>query len=153
MTTSTIVEQIRTLANAYAIEKRHEYIGTEHLLVALLRTNDPATLRILAARNIDPAAIIEAVGKLIVEGPDTVSESRKPITPRTKATLQHAEEERQHTGGDAEGVHFLLALLREHESVAAQVLRKSGLTLDLVRIMLATESEKSDAVTAPAPEA
>ncbi len=131
---SDVVQKALELANAYALKKKHDYVGTEHMLIGLIETADPATLDLLTACQLDPATIITEVEKLVMEGPDDVVAGKKPNTPRGRKTLEYAAEEARNWRCDSvEGPHLLLALLREDEGVAAQVLMNLGLMLDPTR--------------------
>ena len=112
----------------------HEYIGTEHILLGLVREGSGVAANVLKNLNIDLRKIRLEVEKLIQSGRDPVMEDRLPQTPRAKKVIEYAMEESRDLGHNYVGTeHILLGLLREQEGVAAQILMNLGLRLDEVR--------------------
>jgi uncharacterized protein (TIGR03067 family) len=139
------------LANQEAQRFNHEYIGTEHLLLGLLREGTGVAVKILKDLDIDLRKVRVEVAKIVQSGPDRVTMGKLPQTPRAKKVIEYAIEEARifnHNYVDTE--HLLLGLLRESDGVAGQVLRNLGLKLEDVREeMLALHSPGSPA---PKPE-
>ena len=123
--------KVMQLANEEAQRLKHEYIGTEHLLLGLLDCAGAAS--ILNALGMNPQQIRSEIEKLMQHGPDTVTEDRLPQTPRARNVIDNALEEFRRLKHGHVGVeHLLWGLMREQEGVAAQVLMNQGLTLDAV---------------------
>jgi ATP-dependent Clp protease ATP-binding subunit ClpC len=124
------------LANQEARRLNHEYIGTEHILLGLVAVGAGVAANVLKNLDIDLRKIRREVEKIIQHGPggEQVVAGRLPHTPRTKKVIDYAIEEARNLDHNYVGTeHLLLGLLREQESVAAQVLMNLGLKLDLVR--------------------
>jgi hypothetical protein len=106
----------------------HAFVGTEHLVLGVLRTRDPATAAALATVDLDDARamIISTVGR----GGGSTDE-RLPITPRARKVLAMAMEEAAARGHSAPDVaHVLLAVIRERKGVGGQVLDRLAGGLD-----------------------
>ena len=122
------------LANQEAQRFNHEYVGTEHLLLGLIKEGSGVAANVLKNLDIDLRKIRHEVEKLVRSGPDTVTMGRLPQTPRSKKVMEYAMEEARNLSHNYVGTeHLLLGLLREQEGVAAQVLTNLGLKLDEVR--------------------
>lgn len=122
------------IANQEAHRLNHEYIGTEHLLLGLVKGCTKLDSSVLMYLDIDPGKVCLAVENVIDRGPDMVSGSVFPLTPRARRVLDYAIEEARDLGDESvERDHLLLGLLREGEGVAARVLIDSGFDLDVVR--------------------
>jgi ATP-dependent Clp protease ATP-binding subunit ClpA len=114
----------------------HEYIGTEHILLGLIREGDNAAIAALKALGIEPRWVRREVERIFQPGPagDLVETDRRPQTPRAKKVIEYAVEEAQASGEDRVGCgHLLLGLIREGEGVAGQVLANLGATPERVR--------------------
>ncbi len=118
-------------ANQEVQRFNHEYIGTEHILLALIKTGG-GVADVLANLSVDPRRVRLAVKKLMTSGADKATIDKAPLTPCARHAMEYAMEEacrHDYVGAD----HILLGLLREEEGVAAQVLVNLGLTLEAVR--------------------
>jgi ATP-dependent Clp protease ATP-binding subunit ClpA len=121
-------------ANIAAQRFNHEYIGTEHVLLGLLKVNPCTALQILRNLDVDPAKVKLEVEKLLKSGPDLVSLGKLPMTPRAKKVVTFAIEEANVMRAVNVGTeHLLLGLLREAEGVAGTVLMTVGLKVEEVR--------------------
>ncbi len=111
----------------------HGFVGTEHLLLALLGVPEGLGAQVLAAAGITRASVETQVLALIKPG--TGPEGGKlPFTPRAKAAVRSAVEEALRLSHDYVGTeHLLLGLLSDGESVAAKVLSELGATEDVIR--------------------
>lgn len=125
--------QVMQLANQEAQRFNHEYIGTEHVLLGLIKEGSGVAARVLKNLGLDLRQLRVEVEKLIQSGPEPVGR-KLPQTPRAKKVIEYAMEEARHLDHNYVGSeHLLLGLLREDEGVAAQVLTNLGLKLDDVR--------------------
>ncbi len=122
------------LANQEAQRFNHEYIGTEHVLLGLIKEGSGVAANVLKNLDIDLRKIRLEVEKLVQSGPDMVTMGKLPQTPRAKKVIEYSMEEARNLNHNYVGTeHILLGLLREQEGVAAQVLMNLGLKLEDVR--------------------
>jgi ATP-dependent Clp protease ATP-binding subunit ClpC len=122
------------LANQEAQRFNHEYIGTEHILLGLIKEGSGVAANVLKNLEVDLRKIRLEVEKLVQSGPDMVTMGKLPQTPRAKKVIEYSMEEARNLGHNYVGTeHILLGLLREQEGVAAQVLMNLGLKLEEVR--------------------
>jgi ATP-dependent Clp protease ATP-binding subunit ClpC len=126
--------KVMQLANQEAQRFNHEYIGTEHVLLGLIKEGSGVAANVLRNLDIDLRKIRLEVEKLVQSGPDMVTMGKLPQTPRAKKVIEYSMEEARNLGHNYVGTeHILLGLLREQEGVAAQVLMNLGLKLEEVR--------------------
>jgi ATP-dependent Clp protease ATP-binding subunit ClpC len=122
------------LANQEAQRFNHEYIGTEHVLLGLIKEGSGVAANVLKNLDVDLRKIRLEVEKLVQSGPDMVTMGKLPQTPRAKKVIEYSMEEARNLNHNYVGTeHILLGLLREQEGVAAQVLMNLGLKLEEVR--------------------
>jgi ATP-dependent Clp protease ATP-binding subunit ClpC len=122
------------LANQEAQRFNHEYIGTERILLGLVKEGSGVGANVLMNLEVDLRKVRLEVEKLVKSGPDMVTMGKLPQTPRAKKVIEYAIEEARNLNHNYVGTeHLLLGLLREHDGVAAQVLMNLGLKLDEVR--------------------
>jgi ATP-dependent Clp protease ATP-binding subunit ClpC len=124
------------LANQEAQRFNHEYIGTEHILLGLVKEGSGVAANVLKNLDIDLRKIRLEVEKIVQHGPggEQVVMGRLPHTPRAKKVIDYSVEEARNLSHNYVGTeHLLLGLLREQEGVAAQVLMNLGLKLEDVR--------------------
>lgn len=117
-------------ANDEAARLRHQYIGTEHVMLALCAQDaDGSPLRALA---VDPQRASTMIREIIRLGNDApVPGSVRPLTSRTKTALELAAESARRMGESHVGVaHVLVGLMRERMNIAAQILAQQGLTAE-----------------------
>jgi ATP-dependent Clp protease ATP-binding subunit ClpC len=120
-------------AQQEAAQRGHNYIGTEHLLLGILHDADSVAAQALHALNADSDVLREDVDTTIPRG-DATPSGHIPFTPRAKKILELSLRECQALRHDYIGTeHILLALLREGDGVAAQVLTRNGVTYELAR--------------------
>ena len=140
--------KVMQLANQEAHRFNHEYIGTEHLLLGLVKEGSGVAANVLKTLEVDLRKIRLEVEKVVKSGPDMVTIGKLPQTPRAKKVVEYALEEARNLNHNYVGTeHLLLGLLREQEGVAAQVLMNLGLKLDDVRdevLNLLGHNEMSD---------
>ncbi|MFK7961621.1 MAG: ATP-dependent Clp protease ATP-binding subunit [Phycisphaerales bacterium] len=126
--------KVMALANQEAQRFNHEYIGTEHILLGLVKEGSGVGANVLKNLDIDLRKVRLEVEKLVKSGPDMVTMGKLPQTPRAKKVIEYAIEEARSLNHNYVGTeHLLLGLLREQDGVAAQVLMNLGLKLDEVR--------------------
>jgi len=122
------------LANQEAQRFNHEYIGTEHILLGLVKEGSGVGATVLKNLDVDIKKLRLEVEKLVKSGPDMVTMGKLPQTPRAKKVIEYAIEEARALNHNYVGTeHILLGLLRESEGIAAQVLMNLGLKLEDVR--------------------
>lgn len=122
------------LANQEAQRFNHEYVGTEHILLGLIKEGGGVAANVLKNLGLDLRKIRLEVEKQVSSGPDLVTMGRLPQTPRAKKVIEYAMQEARSLNHNYVGTeHILLGLLREYEGVAAQVLMNLNLKLEDVR--------------------
>ena len=126
--------KVMALANQEAQRFNHEYVGTEHILLGLVKEGSGVGANVLKNLSIDLRKVRLEVEKLVKSGPEMVTMGKLPQTPRAKKVLEYAIEEARNLNHNYVGTeHLLLGLLREHDGVAAQVLVNLGTKLEDVR--------------------
>jgi len=114
--------QVVVLAQDEARTLAHNYIGTEHILLGLLRENEGLAARVLASLDVTIEEVRAQIARVIGQG-DEVTTGQIPFTPRAKKVLQLALDETLSLGHNSIGTeHILLGLVRENEGVAARIL-------------------------------
>ncbi|MBF0619642.1 MAG: ATP-dependent Clp protease ATP-binding subunit [Candidatus Omnitrophica bacterium] len=112
----------------------HDYIGTEHLLLGLIREGEGVASAVLQKLGVDLESIRIEVEKLVQPGPQTQVVGDIPFTPRSKKALELAAEEARALGHNYIGTeHLLLGLVKEGEGMAYRVLLNLGLDLGKLR--------------------
>ncbi|MTV49513.1 AAA domain-containing protein [Heliobacillus mobilis] len=125
-------QKVLLLAKEEAHALKHPAVGTEHLLLGLIREGEGIAAKALMSLNIDLEQVRQQVIKLVGEGDGVPAEIG--FTPRAKRALELANDEGRRQGVNYVGTeHILLGLIREGEGVAARVLTDLGLNLDKVR--------------------
>ena len=125
--------RVLSLAQEEAQRFNHNYIGTEHILLGLVRETDGTAAKVLASLAIELSKVRSAVEFIIGKG-DTASGSEIGLTPRAKKVIELAVDEARRLNHHYIGTeHLLIGLMREGEGVAAGVLESLGVTLDKVR--------------------
>jgi Clp amino terminal domain, pathogenicity island component/UvrB/uvrC motif len=125
--------QVVVLAQDEARSLRHNYIGTEHLLLGLIREQEGLAARVLSSFDVTVDEVRAQVTRVIGEG-DEVTSGQIPFTPRAKKVLELSLREALSLGHNYIGTeHILLGLVRENEGVAARILIQYGATAEAVR--------------------
>jgi hypothetical protein len=115
-----------TMAEAEAAGLRHNYVGTEHLLLGLLGTGDGVAAKVLAGLGVNADEVRSEIEQIIGCG-SAAPTGPSPFTPRSKKVLDLATREARRLGHHYVGTeHVLLALVREGEGLAAQILGRLG---------------------------
>src|SRR6516225_9107396 len=126
--------RVLQLANQEAQRFNHEYIGTEHILLGVLKEGSGVAANVLRNVDVDLRKIRTEVEKIVVAAPAVATSNRRPQTLRAKKVIEYSIEEARNLKHKYVGTeHLLLGLLREQEGVAAQVLMNLGLKLEDVR--------------------
>ncbi len=114
--------QVVVLAQDEARALKHNYIGTEHILLGLLREEEGLAARVLESLDITVEEVRAQVARIVGQG-DEVTTGQIPFTPRAKKVLELALREALCLGHNYIGTeHILLGLVRENEGVAARIL-------------------------------
>jgi len=134
--------KVLTLAQEEAGRLNHHYIGTEHLLLGLLRVPSSVAARVLVNMNADLSKVRMAVEFIIGQGQANPGEIG--LTPRAKRVIELAIDESRTLGHGYIGPeHLLLGLVREGEGIAAGVLESLGVNLDRVRHEVLAELKRN----------
>ena len=125
--------RVLSLAQEEAQRFNHNYIGTEHILLGLVRETEGVAARVLSSLTVDLGKVRSAVEFIIGRG-EKPAEGEIGLTPRAKKVVELAVDEARRMNHTYIGTeHLLIGLLREGEGVAAGVLESLGVTLDKVR--------------------
>src|SRR5271156_3225897 len=127
-------QQVLALARKEADRFNHNYLGTEHLLLGLIKLGQGVAVNVLQKMGLDLDTVRLAVEKEVGTGPDQKLAGNIPYTPRVKKVLALASKEAKalnHTYVGTE--HILLGLLREGDSVAARVLKNLEIDIEQTR--------------------
>jgi ATP-dependent Clp protease ATP-binding subunit ClpC len=125
--------RVLTLAQEEAQHLNHNYIGTEHILLGLVREEDGVAAKVLVNLGAGLGKVRSAVEFIIGRG-EKPGTGEIGLTPRAKRVIELAIDEARHLGHNYIGTeHLLLGLLREGEGVAAGVLDSLGITLERAR--------------------
>ena len=125
--------KVLTLAQEEAQRFNHNYIGTEHLLLGLVREGEGVAAKVLSNLGIELTKVRSAVEHIIGRGERQVM-GEIGLTPRAKKVIELAVDEARRLGHHYIGTeHLLLGLIREGEGIAAGVLESLGVNLEKVR--------------------
>src|SRR3954467_3186174 len=127
-------KRVLALAQDEAIRFNHNYIGTEHLLLGLVREGEGVAARVLDSLGVELSKVRTAVEFIIGRGDSTTSPSEITLSPRTKKVIELAIDEARKLGHSHVGTeHLLLGLVREGEGIASGVLESLVVSLEKVR--------------------
>ena len=128
------VRKVLAMAREEAIRLQHDYVGTEHILLGLIREGEGVAAAVLMNLNVDLEQIHERIEESVKKGKATIALGELPYTSRAKKVLEYAMAEARELNHSYVGTeHLLLGLLREEKGIAAQVLNSLGLSLDEAR--------------------
>ena len=133
--------QVVVLASEEARLLKHDYIGTEHLLLGLLGEDDALAAEVLASFGVALKPARTQAVRIVGSG-DAASSDQLPFTPRAKRVLESALEEADPPDGDVRTEHMLLGILRERDGVARQVLLAFDTDPEGIRDELLTAMER-----------
>ncbi|MGO0121766.1 ATP-dependent Clp protease ATP-binding subunit [Desulfothermobacter acidiphilus] len=126
-------QKVLLLAQEEARSMNYPFVGTEHILLGLLREGEGVAAKVLQNLGVSAEAVREKVEQIVERGEEPVLHE-VTLTPRAKRVLELAVDEARQLGHNYVGTeHLLLGLIREGEGVAAQVLTMFGADLDKVR--------------------
>ncbi|NUQ36696.1 MAG: ATP-dependent Clp protease ATP-binding subunit [Caldilineales bacterium] len=129
--------RVLQLAQEEAQRLHHNYIGTEHLLLGLVREENGVASRVLSELGVDPIQVTRAVERTVGRG-ERPPFGKPTLAPRTKRVIELAVDEARLMGHHYIGTeHLLLGMVREGEGIAVNVLRGLGVSLDRVRTQTA----------------
>ncbi len=127
-------QQVLALARKEAERFNHNYIGTEHLLLGLIKLGQGVAVNVLQKMGLDLETVRMAVEKRVGTGPETKMIGNVPYTPRVRKVLALAQREAKALNHSYVGTeHILLGLLREGEGIAAEVLRDLEVDIERAR--------------------
>ncbi|HWL53646.1 MAG TPA: ATP-dependent Clp protease ATP-binding subunit [Chthoniobacteraceae bacterium] len=127
-------QQVLALARKEADRFNHNYVGTEHLLLGLIKLGQGVAVNVLQKMSLDLETVRMEVEKQVGSGPETKMVGNIPYTPRVKKVLALAGKEAKSLSHSYVGTeHILLGLLREGEGVAAKVLKNLEVDIERTR--------------------
>ena len=122
------------LANQEAQRFNYEYIGTEHILLGLVREGTGVAANVLKILGVELPQVRVEVQNMLQSGPEMITMGKLPQTPRSKKVIEFAIEESEQLGHNFVGTeHLLLGLLKVEEGVATDVLSNLNVKLDKAR--------------------
>ena len=134
--------QVIILARKEADRFNHNYIGTEHILLGLIKLGEGVAVNVLRRMGLDFETVRIEVEKAVGSGPETKMIGELPLTSRAKKVIEFAVSEAKQLSHSYIGTeHILLGLLREGEGVAARILKNLDVNLDEVRSEILRELE------------
>ena len=139
-------KKVMALANQEAQRFNHEYIGTEHILLGILKEKSGVGAHLLVQSGIDLKTARTAIERLVKAGPEMVTMGKLPYTPRTKNVIRLSKEFAKEMGHKFVGSeHLVYGLLTETEAIAYQVLSEFKITegnyVTLFRSVLGDDAE------------
>jgi ATP-dependent Clp protease ATP-binding subunit ClpC len=149
------VRKVLQMAREEAARLHHEYVGTEHILLGLIREGEGVAAAVLTNLNVDLEEIQQKIEETVKKGKAAAAAGPDlPYTSRAKKVLELAMSEARELNHSYVGTeHLLLGLLREQEGVAAQVLMNLGVKLEQVRAeVLVVMGKKDRPVKSAAPK-
>jgi ATP-dependent Clp protease ATP-binding subunit ClpC len=127
-------QQVLALARKEADRFHHNYVGTEHILLGLIKLGQGVAVSVLQKMGLDLETVRNAVEKQVGTGTETKTQGSIPYTPRVKKVLALAGKEAKALSHSYVGTeHILLGLLREGEGVAARVLKSLDVDIERTR--------------------
>ena len=128
------VRKVLSMARQEAIRLQHDYVGTEHILLGLIREGGGVAAHVLGNLGADLDQIHERVTESVRQGKATIALGELPYTSPAKKVLEFAMSEARELNHTYVGTeHLLLGLLRENKGIAAQVLNSMGVSLEEAR--------------------
>lgn len=129
--------RVLTFAQEEAVRLNHNYIGTEHLLLGLIREDEGLAAKVLRDLGIEQARVRQVVEEIVGRGQAAVG-TRLSLTPRTKRVIELAVDEARRMGHHYIGTeHLLLGLVREGDGIAVNVLKSLNINPEKIRQQLA----------------
>ncbi|HLB54729.1 MAG TPA: Clp protease N-terminal domain-containing protein, partial [Gemmatimonadales bacterium] len=154
------VRKVLQMAREEAARLHHEYVGTEHILLGLIREGEGVAAAVLTNLNVDLDDIQQKIEETVKKGKAAAQPGPDlPYTSRAKKVLELAMTEARELNHSYVGTeHLLLGLLREEKGIAAQVLSDAGVTLEqsraeTLRLLGSDMSQTQSSSAAPTPPA
>jgi ATP-dependent Clp protease ATP-binding subunit ClpC len=153
------VRKVLQMAREEAARLHHEYVGTEHILLGLIREGEGVAAAVLQNLNVDLDEIQQKIEETVKKGKAAAATGPDlPYTSRAKKVLELAMTEARELNHSYVGTeHLLLGLLREEKGIAAQVLTDAGVNLEQSRAetlrLLGSDMPQTPAASGPAPAA
>ena len=150
------VRKVLAMAREEAERLRHEYVGTEHILLGLIREGEGVAAAVLQNLSVDLDEIQQKIEDTVKKGKAAAATGPDlPYTSRAKKVLELAMAEARDLAHNYVGTeHLLLGLLREEKGIAAQVLTDAGINLDAARAetlrLLGTDMPQTGSSPSPA---
>lgn len=146
-------KQVIKLAKKEAQRLNHNYLGTEHLLLGLLKLGQGVAVNVLRNLGLDYDTVRQEVERLVGYGPEIQVYGDPALTGRVKKVFEFSNDEAAALGHNYVGTeHLLLGLLRQNDGVAAQVLENLNVNLNEVRKEVLKELETFNLQLPPAPQ-
>ncbi|MBA2563820.1 MAG: ATP-dependent Clp protease ATP-binding subunit [Gemmatimonadetes bacterium] len=128
------VRKVLSLAREEATRLRHDYVGTEHILLGLIREGEGVAAAILTNLNVELQPLKERIESRVDRGKSQMTAEEVPYTTRAKKVLEFSVAEARNLKHSYVGTeHLLLGLLREEKGLAAQVLAEMGVSIEMAR--------------------
>ena len=147
------VQRIIKQSKEEAIRLGHSYVGSEHLLLGLLKGKNGLSKKVLDVYDVDPTEMVAMIEDMIKSAGGTMTLGHLPLTRRAERVLRNAFGEAS-TRGDtiADDEHLFLAMLKEKEGIACEVLKSFSLDYDTINDLIQTNTEKEISGTPYTPE-
>ncbi|OLC56280.1 MAG: hypothetical protein AUH85_06810 [Chloroflexi bacterium 13_1_40CM_4_68_4] len=127
-------KRVLAMSQDEAVRLNHNYIGTEHLVLGLVREGEGVAAQVLTSLGVELSKARTVVESIIGRGDSTTSPSEITLSPRTKKLIELAIDEGRKLGHGHVGTeHLLLGLVREGEGIGSAVLESFGVSLERVR--------------------
>ncbi|MFW5659544.1 MAG: ATP-dependent Clp protease ATP-binding subunit [Bacteroidota bacterium] len=131
---SNRVRDVISYAREEALRLGHDYIGTEHLLLGLIREGEGLAIKVLVTMGIDTQRLRKVIEKSVRVSNTNLNVGNIPLTKQAEKVLKITYLEAKLSKSDVIGTeHLLLSLLRDEDNIAAQILSRFGVSYDVVR--------------------
>jgi ATP-dependent Clp protease ATP-binding subunit ClpC len=131
------VQEVIRLSREEALRLGHDYIGTEHLLLGIIREGEGVAINIFTNLGIDPSKIKKTVEETVKQAGSTLTVGNIPLTKQAEKVLKITYLEAKLFKSDIIGTeHLLLSILREDDNLAAQILHQFNINYDVVKTEL-----------------
>ena len=151
------VRKVLSMAREAAVQRDHEYVGTEHILLGLIHEGSGVGAAVLRDLGVDLEGVVKTIDATLKRGKGPGTGPDLPYTSRAKKVLELSMSEARELGHSYVGTeHLLLGLIREEKGIAAQVLSASNVTLnhartETLRLLRSDADEKSTSRSRPGP--
>ena len=147
------VQRIIKQSKEEAIRLGHSYVGSEHLLLGLLKGKNGLSKKVLDVYDVDPTEMVAMIEDMIKSAGGTMTLGHLPLTRRAERVLRNAFGEAS-TRGDtiADDEHLFLAMLKEKEGIACEVLKSFSLDYNTINDLIQTSTEEEISGTPYTPE-